>query len=99
MISSAKKIINRRVVGGNVWLEHSEGAAKLSPNLQDFKYEVLESEEAVGRAMFDELAQYSIEKAGDIVMVLLGGRGAQAMYRIINQLSQTEVIDDLLARL
>jgi 6-phosphogluconolactonase/glucosamine-6-phosphate isomerase/deaminase len=32
-------------------------------------------------------------------MVLLGGRGAQAMYRLINELSQTGEIDDLLGRL
>lgn len=32
-------------------------------------------------------------------MILLGGRGAQAMYRLINRLSQTDEIDDLLSRL
>jgi 6-phosphogluconolactonase/glucosamine-6-phosphate isomerase/deaminase len=30
---------------------------------------------------------------------LLGGRGAQAMYRLINELSQTKEIDELLGRL
>jgi 6-phosphogluconolactonase/glucosamine-6-phosphate isomerase/deaminase len=49
--------------------------------------------------MFDELTAYSKEKTGDIVIILLGGRGAQAMYKIINRLSQGEEIDELLGRL
>ena len=32
-------------------------------------------------------------------MILLGGRGAQAMYKIINEKSQTDEIDNLLGRL
>jgi 6-phosphogluconolactonase/glucosamine-6-phosphate isomerase/deaminase len=34
-----------------------------------------------------------------MTMVLLGGRGAQAMYRLINEKSQTGEIDELLGRL
>ena len=49
--------------------------------------------------MFDELVAYAGEKNGDIVTVLLGGRGAQAMYKIINEKSQTAEIDELLNRL
>lgn len=49
--------------------------------------------------MFDELAAYAEKKTGDIVIVLLGGRGAQAMYRIISELSRGSEIDALLARL
>ena len=65
----------------------------------DFPFEVLETEEAVGRAMFDELVAYAQQKSGDIVIILLGGRGAQAMYRIISELAQTGEIDGLLGRL
>ena len=64
-----------------------------------YKYEVLATEEAVGQAMFDELVSYAEKKSGDIVIVLLGGRGAQAMYKIISEKSQTGEIDDLLSRL
>src|SRR3712207_5543094 len=60
---------------------------------------VLDSEQAVGRAMYDELVGYSNAKSGDIVMILLGGRGAQAMYRIIAGLAATDQIDELLGRL
>jgi len=99
--SSAKKIINQRKVGNNVWLGYGgEGAAKPSATRNEaFKFEVLETEEAVGQAMLDELIAYSKQKAGDIVIILLGGRGAQAMYKIINKLSETGEIDALLARL
>ena len=59
----------------------------------------MDSEAAVGQAMFDELVAYAAEKAGDISIVLLGGRGAQAMYRIISALAETKELDDLLGRL
>ncbi len=49
--------------------------------------------------MFDELVAYSREKEGDITMILLGGRGSQAMFRLINRLTDTDEIDGLLGRL
>ena len=96
---SAKKNYNRRVSGGNAWLESADGETNFAPNRSAFKYEVLETEKAVGQAMFEELVAYTKEKSGDIVLILLGGRGAQAMYKIINRLSQTGEIDALLGRL
>ncbi|MET0753287.1 MAG: hypothetical protein ABWZ66_07930 [Pyrinomonadaceae bacterium] len=99
MKSSAKKSIVRRASDKNVWLEYSGGEIQPAQGAKNFEYEVLETEESVGQAMFDELVAYSKNKPGDIVIILLGGRGAQAMYKIINRLSQTGAIDDLLARL
>ena len=99
MIATEKKTMNRRVVDGNVWLGYSKGKMSLPGNFPNYGYDILETEEAVGQAMFDELVRYAGEKTGDIVIILLGGRGAQAMYRIINKLSQTDEIDDMLARL
>jgi 6-phosphogluconolactonase/glucosamine-6-phosphate isomerase/deaminase len=64
-----------------------------------FAYNVLESEQAVGQALLDELVAYSNEKSGDIVFVLLGGRGAQAMYRLVADKCETGELDDLLSRL
>lgn len=96
---SAKKNLCRRVAGVNVWLESGEGEINSAPNLSAFQYEVLESEEAIGQAMVDELVAYAKEESGDIVMVLLGGRGAQAMYKIIRRLCRTDEIDGLLGRL
>ena len=92
-------MINRRVVGDNVWLGYSGSQNNQSNSRLDYVYEVLETEESVGQAMFDELVGYSREKTGDIVIVLLGGRGSQAMYRLIKDKSQTNEIDDLLGRL
>ncbi len=91
--------MNRRVAGSNVWLGYPGGETSLPKNFPNYKFEVLETEEAVGRAMFDELARYAHNNEGDIVIVLLGGRGAQAMYRLINEKSQTDETDDLLGRL
>ncbi|MGC2234990.1 MAG: hypothetical protein WA584_02345 [Pyrinomonadaceae bacterium] len=99
MKSSAKKSIARRASDKNVWLEYSGVEIPSAQGAENFEYEVLETEEAVGQAMFDELVDYSKNKPGDIVIILLGGRGAQAMYKIINKLAQTDAIDDLLARL
>jgi 6-phosphogluconolactonase/glucosamine-6-phosphate isomerase/deaminase len=99
MQTSEQKSIRRRGQAGNVWLESKAvNELPLHP-IGDFAYNVLESEEAVGRAMFDELVNYSNENSGDIVMVLLGGRGAQAMYRTIAELAVTNEIDNLLGRL
>ncbi len=92
-------MVERRVAGNNVWLSFS-GVEKAAPETaRDLGYTILDSEEAVGRAMFDELVGYANQQAGDITIVLLGGRGAQAMYRIISELAETDKIDDLLGRL
>ena len=99
MKAEEKKTINRRIADGNLWIGFSEDKKNLTKFTRDYDYEVLETEDAVGRAMLDELTRYASEKEGDIVIILLGGRGAQAMYRLINALSQTDEIDHLLARL
>lgn len=99
MQTSTKKIVERRVAGSNIWLSFPESGRGISATPKPFQYSVLENEEAVGRAMFDELVGYSKTKSGDITIVLLGGRGAQAMYRIISRLAETAEIDELLGRL
>lgn len=99
MKTSEKKIVERRVAGDNIWLRFPTVGWELAATDRPFAYNVLETEEAVGRAMFDELVAYSKEKPGDINVILLGGRGAQAMYRLIKALATTGKIDDLLSRL
>ena len=99
MQTSAKKIVDRRVTGENIWLGLTENEQKFDSLNDAFKYNVLDSEEAVGRAMYDELVAYAAQKTGDITIILLGGRGAQAMYRIIARLAETDEIDELLGRL
>lgn len=99
MESSAKMIVDRRVSENNVWLRLPQERRAATPSGSTFRYNVLENEQAVGDAMLNELVGYASEKAGDITMVLLGGRGAQAMYRRIAELAETSEIDELLGRL
>lgn len=96
--TSAKRTVIRRQAADNIWFALDSGIEVSRPE-RDFAYTVLDSEVAVGRAMFNELRSYAEEKSGDITMILLGGRGAQAMYRLIERLAETDEIDDLLGRL
>ncbi|HEY0406469.1 MAG TPA: hypothetical protein VGC89_12130 [Pyrinomonadaceae bacterium] len=95
------KII-RHVVGNNVWLGHADGdGARAAADLPARKldYEVLASEEAVGQAQLDELRAAARDKEGDLVIVLLGGRGAQALYGLLCGMARTGEADELLGRL
>jgi 6-phosphogluconolactonase/glucosamine-6-phosphate isomerase/deaminase len=85
-------------VGSNVWLSR-EGApaADLSPRA--LRFEVLPTEEAVGLAQWGEVERAAREKEGDLVIILLGGRGAQAMYRHVAEIARTDAADELLGRL
>ena len=101
MSATSKQIIGRRSAAGNIWLGHAvadhEYLAKLPAN--DIRYEVLESEEAVGRAMFEEIIDAAAAKDGALVVVILGGRGGQALHRLLGDLAKTEEHDALLGRL
>ncbi len=99
MQTSTKKIVERRVAGKNIWLSFPDSGQNVKAPTAPLAYNVLDNEEAVGQAMFDELVAYAESKDGDITIVLLGGRGAQAMYRIISRLAETNDIDELLGRL
>jgi 6-phosphogluconolactonase/glucosamine-6-phosphate isomerase/deaminase len=92
----------RREVGRNVWLSRSESAEQIDLGAltpRDLNYEILETEDAVGHAQLAEIQKAACEKEGDLVVLLLGGRGAQALYRILGQMAKTEEADDLLRRL
>jgi len=92
--------LNRHVVGSNVWLHpRASGENTSQVEVRDLKYEVVESEAAVGRAQFEEIQRAAANKEGDLVIILLGGRGAQALYRLLGELAQTDGIDQLLSRL
>ena len=99
MQTSESKTIEARRAGANTWLGATSPPDLSMRPIGKFKYAVLEDESAVGQSMFRELVDYSNEKSGDIVMILLGGRGAQAMYKIIAGLAKTSEIDKLLGRL
>ena len=103
MDASKSKNIKRRDVGGNIWLgdDNALAQARFSRTpLAAFNYEVLNSEESVGRAMLEELERaVRAKNGGDLTMLLLGGRGAQALHRILGAKAATGEIDDLLAHL
>lgn len=102
MSADYQKNTIRRQAGDNVWLSGKESETReifARQNIQPYRYEVLGTEEAVGQAMWTELEKTAAEKTGDLVILLLGGRGAQAMYRLINSKIKTGEIDDLLGRL
>lgn len=94
--------IERRVVRDNVWLrragldELSEMTARVPHALN---YEVVSSEAAVGRAMLAEIETAARNKTGDLTIVILGGRGAQALHRLIGEKARTDELDWLLDRL
>jgi 6-phosphogluconolactonase/glucosamine-6-phosphate isomerase/deaminase len=82
----------------NLWLASNENSlADYEP--RRINYEVLPNEAAVGQTMFDELQSAADEKDGDIVMILLGGRGAQALHKLLGAKARTNETDELLGRL
>lgn len=102
MSAVSQQRIVKRVVGGNVWLGHevepsSSPIAKLEPH--KLEYEVLPSEEAVGSAMLEEIENAAASKAGALVVIILGGRGAQALHKLLGTLAKTTEKDSLLQRL
>lgn len=101
MSAPVKQEIWRRAVNGNVWLSHDDADSDFLARLpvQSLTYEVLPSEDAVGRAMFDEIQQVADARTGSIVMILLGGRGAQALHRLLGVIAKTDEHDALLSRL
>src|SRR6185369_14215224 len=101
MSAIGKQRLSRRNVEGNVWLERgvSDSSYLASLPVRDIAYEVLPSEEAVGRAMLEEIERATAAKDGSLVMILLGGRGAQALHKLLGAMARTSEHDQLLGRL
>ena len=89
-------------VGDNAWLHDRNSDAEqelMACASHALNYEVLESEEAVGQAMFAELVDAAARTADDLTVVILGGRGGQALHRLLGEKAKTNEIDGLLSRL
>lgn len=102
MSARNQRMFSRRIVGGNVWLSRSESTERIDSTAlapRKLNYEILESEISIGRAQLEELRQAAKAKEGDLVILLLGGRGAQALYGILGEMAKTDEADDLLNRL
>lgn len=98
----AQKDFDRCEVDGNVWFclkstNQSERLTSLPVN--KINYEVLPTEEAIGKAMFDEIKRAALSRQGDLVITILGGRGAQALHRFIGQVAESSDEDYLIGRL
>lgn len=102
MLATMKTPFKRRTVGDNVWLGRPDASPQSTLAelpARTLSYEVLESEKAVGQAMLNEIQAAALAKQGDLVIVLLGGRGAQAMHRLLGKMATTDRADSLLSRL
>ena len=94
--------IERHVVGDNVWLSGRSTDAEqelMACSAHQLNYEVLESEESVGQAMLAELTEAAVGTTDDLTIVILGGRGGQALHRLLGEKARTSEIDELLGRL
>ena len=94
--------LRRRVVGSNIWLGHAEaGTQNALAEAAVYKIEpdVQLTEEAVRLAMWGEIEAAANGKQGDLVILLLGGRGAQALHRLVGEKARTNEADALLKRL
>ena len=98
MSAPKQSSFERRVVGSNVWLSR-EGARAAVLTPRPLRYEVMPTEEAVGLAQWEEVERAAREKEGDLVIILLGGRGAQAMYKHVAGVARSDAADELLGRL
>jgi 6-phosphogluconolactonase/glucosamine-6-phosphate isomerase/deaminase len=104
MSATGKQAIQRRSVAGNTWLSHDASASDFLAQLpaRDLVYEVLPSEDAVGGTMLEEITNAvsnSTANDGSIVVVIVGGRGGQALHRILGALAKNSEYDSLLDRL
>ncbi|MFL6467876.1 MAG: 6-phosphogluconolactonase [Pyrinomonadaceae bacterium] len=99
MATGEQRAVSKRVSGDKIWIGDTGSSGAFVFEDRPFDFQVLETEDAVGQAMFQELVDYAKTKIGDISVVLLGGRGGQAMYKIINAKAETDEIDELLSRL
>lgn len=99
MQTSEQRTFDLREAGSNLWISSASATPMPPVPVGPYHFEVLATEDAVGQAMLAELVDYADKKDGDVVMILLGGRGAQAMYKILARKSEAGEIDELLGRL
>jgi len=101
MLATTKQITRWRSAGENVWLSHDVADSTRLARLpvRDILYEVLPYEEAVGYAMLAEIRNAAELKNGSLVIVILGGRGGQALHRLLGTMARMSDYDALLGRL
>ncbi|WP_160153573.1 hypothetical protein [Microbulbifer sp. ALW1] len=90
--------ITRNEEAGNVWLAQAT-AQNADVTDHGIAPTILDSEAEVGQAMLNELLETAAAKEADINIALLGGRGAQALHRLLGELAKSSEHDELLGRL
>ena len=83
----------------NIWIEGKQKLRLEDFQPQDLEPKILDSEEAVGRAMLAELEETARHKDGYINIALLGGRGGQALHRLLGERASQGDPGGLIARL
>ena len=99
MSTASPVTITRRQVGANLWFERALNSRLSRLPTYELHPEMVESEEAVGRVMLEELESLARSRLGDLVIILLGGRGAQAFHRLLGEKARAGDPDGLIARL
>src|ERR1043165_2701040 len=97
MAAPRKQAIVRRSVAGNIWLSHDaadDGYLATLP-VKDLRYEIWSADQVVGRMMFEEIQSVADAKDGPIVIVIVGGRGGQALHRLLGLAAKTDGYDEL----
>ncbi|HEX2911654.1 MAG TPA: hypothetical protein VH186_12665 [Chloroflexia bacterium] len=83
----------------NIWLESTQQFRLEDYQPRELHPTVLPTEEAVGQAMLEELEKTASEKEGYINIALLGGRGGQALHRLLGERAKQGDPGGLIARL
>ena len=101
MSAATQQTTRRRFVDGNIWLSYGAPCTEYMSYMpvRDLVYETRATEEAVGQAMLEEIRRIAAAKDGPIVIVLLGGRGGQALHRLLGSMAATSDHDSLFSRL
>ena len=101
MSATSTENVRRRIAGENVWLSRGPADPVYLAGLpaHALQSEVLPNEDAVGKAMLDEIQSAADAKDGSLVIILLGGRGAQALHRQLGRIARNGEDDALLGRL
>src|SRR5436305_972371 len=83
----------------NIWIESTAQLRLEDYPLREVTPVVLPSEEAVGQAMLAELEETARQKEGYINIALLGGRGGQALHKLLGERVRQGDPGGLIARL
>lgn len=89
----------RRSSNGTVWFARPATPIPNGLAVSEMEPQIFPTEEAVGVAMLRALHETVATKEGPVHVGLLGGRGAQALHRLLGRIAESGDPDELLPRL